>query len=98
MIATGDGLLCPKCGSAATAVCDSRAGPGFIRRRRKCTTCTEWNRFSTLEMIVESPRHHYVPEPIFQALKLQSAIDALPPRKRDLVLGLVAAFTADEVK
>lgn len=95
MIATGPGLACPRCGGAVSAVVDSRPGDGYIRRRRKCIAPECRERFSTSEMMVISSRGE---SDSFRPLRLQIALDKLPAHKRDLVLSLVAAFAADEVK
>lgn len=96
MIATGAGLMCPKCGSKETAVKDSRAGIEMIRRRRQCMACPEPVRFSTIEIMVNGPD---MPRfPVDRGIRLQAQIDSLPSHKREIVLSLIAAFTADEVK
>ncbi len=95
MIATGPGLPCPKCAHAESDVRDSRPGDGYIRRRRRCRVCaTKW---STIEWAVEG-LGHTGPEPVLRALQLRAAVDRLPAHKREIVLLLVAAFAADEVK
>ena len=98
MIAIGAGLVCPKCGGKETAVTDSRAGANFIRRRRKCVACTEWNRFTTVEVTLTTKVDFLQPMTVRIASDVQAVIDALPSHKREIVLSLVAAFAADEVK
>lgn len=98
MIATGTGLACPRCGSDKTGVKDSRNCLGGIRRRRYCLTCTEWNRFSTIEIPLGPEVDLADRAPIVRTLELLGTIYKLPSHKRELVLSLVAAFAADEVK
>lgn len=44
-------MKCPKCGSSALAIVDSRQSNETIRRRRKCLKCG--HRFSTFEISFE---------------------------------------------
>lgn len=96
MIAVGAGLCCPKCGSTELTVTDSRAFQGGIRRRRKCLKCAEWNRFSTIEVPLNAEEEHQKRVPIIRALELLGQVDKLPVSKREIVLALIAEFTAEE--
>lgn len=33
------GIPCPRCGTPATGVTDTRKRPGYIKRRRECPVC-----------------------------------------------------------
>jgi transcriptional regulator NrdR family protein len=92
MTVSGEGIVCPACGSANVGVKDTRPFPGGIRRRRLCECGT---RFSTMEMPVEDTMDNQKRTLILGALDLLAKVKQLPRAKQDLVLSLVEMFVAD---
>ncbi len=74
------GITCPTCGSPDMAVVDSRPGPTYIRRRRKCGVCPNV-RVTTIECIAV--------EAIHDAIRIQQTIGGLSAPRRELVLTLI---------
>jgi hypothetical protein len=82
--AVGNGLACPKCGGLDLDVKDSRAANGMIRRRRRCTACSE--RFTTYEAAADDDERG---SSLMRALDLRRKLDALPPNLRPLIEALI---------
>ncbi len=76
----GAGITCPSCSSTDMKVVDSRPGPTYIRRRRKCGVCANV-RVTTIECIAV--------EAIHDAIRIQQTIGGLPAHRRELVLTLI---------
>lgn len=90
MIKNGPGILCPKCGSPHLEVVDSRPGPDYVRRRRKCRICPEGPRLTTLETVLPDNGDTGA----LEALRLQQRIMALTEVRRHLIQALIREFTS----
>lgn len=86
------GLSCPGCGSTADEVRDSRKGPGFIRRRRRCLGCER--RFTSIEMVFGMAGESFQgkKDPFVEAAAWHRAIVAMSPEHRRIVNDLIRAF------
>lgn len=87
-MSNGSGILCPACGSTM-GVSDSRGGMGYIRRRRKCDNAACATKITTVETMADADRMR-------QALDLRAQLEALPTARREIVVRLIAEFTALE--
>lgn len=95
MKATGQGVVCPGCGSPDTGVKDSRSGEGCIRRRRHCNGCGQ--RFSTVEIAVSEAgpaERASALDPVERAMRLRASIDAIPEKPRDAIFELIRQLSA----
>lgn len=79
-------LSCPNCGHGRASVEDKRAGPGYIRRRRKCAGCG--GRYTTHEIMASehetgSPA---TPEQFIGGILVHALRQAMAPGRDDAAL------------
>jgi hypothetical protein len=81
----GVNMICPNCETEVSQVIDSRPSGNTIRRRRKCSACSE--RFTTREYVIGDPDFSAMTEVEDILAKIQKDALVALLKTKDIVKG-----------